>query len=288
MEIFRVHRSKDGITQKFLLRSGLVLLECTYVNREEKHIVCFSTAVGCPIGCRFCAAGHYSRGLTAREMVDQALTAVNTTVASGDTKPVLFSAMGEGEPLLSRQAAGRLVEAFHHLVRSRPGARAAVSTTAIKPRVLHWLAATAPPRVKLQVSLHGATDEQRRRVIPLAAPVREVVAAGRAFGLARPGNLEWNYVLIKGLNDRIVDATALAALLRPGDIVKLNRLNPIANLPWRPSPKRDQFAAVLRDAGLIPEHYQTDGSDIAAACGQLRSKASNACPSRLLPAPLSA
>jgi 23S rRNA (adenine2503-C2)-methyltransferase len=204
-------------------------------------------------------------------MVAQVLAVADVALPLKTTKPVLFSAMGEGEPLLGSAAGLALVEAFQQLSR-RHGSRIAVSTTAIKPAVVRWLADAAPDGLKLQISLHGSTDEQRRQVIPHAAPIDDVVAAGRAFAHARHGGLEWNYVLIAELNDNDEDAERLGRLLASGDTVKLNKLNPIPGSPWRASERSLRFAALLRDAGIRPEHYRTDGADVAAACGQLKSR----------------
>jgi adenine C2-methylase RlmN of 23S rRNA A2503 and tRNA A37 len=82
--------------------------------------------------------------------------------------------------------------------------------------------------------------------------------------------------LIQDLNDGDADAHRLAGLLRPGESVKLNRLNPVSGVPWQPSRRAQGFAQILRDAGLSPEHYCTDGVDVAAACGQLKSQVARA------------
>jgi 23S rRNA (adenine2503-C2)-methyltransferase len=272
MQVANAFPSLDGITTKYVLDAGDALVECTHVDRTEKHILCFSTAVGCSVGCGFCAATSFRRRLTAVEMVDQVLSVAEKAIPTHSTKPVLFSAMGEGEPLLSMPAGHALIDAFERLLATRSESRVALSTTAIKPSVVRWLATAAPPQLKLQISLHAPTDVQRRVIIPHAAPLAEVVSAGRAFADARPGRLEWNYVLIEGLNDSEEDALQLTKLLRSGDAVKLNRLNPVPSLPWSPSKRSVAFARTLRNFGLEPEHYCTDGVDIAAACGQLKSQ----------------
>jgi len=272
MRIASEFPSVDGITTKYLLDAGDALIECTHVNRVEKHIVCFSTAVGCPIHCRFCAAGDFRRQLSAKEMVAQVLAVTEAAVPLDTQKRILFSAMGEGEPLLSENAAASLIDALDQLTAAHPGSRAAVSTSAIRPAVVRWLANAAPFGLKLQISLHGVTDAQRQLIIPLCARLMEVVEAGREFVLRRPGRLEWNYVLIAGLNDSDEDAGLLAELIEAGGVVKLNRLNPVPGLVWQPSERASAFAGVLRDRGLRPELYCTDGVDVAAACGQLRSR----------------
>lgn len=283
MQITNAFPSLDGITTKFVLDAGDALVECTHVDRAEKHIVCFSTAVGCPIRCGFCAATSFRRRLTARELIDQVCAVVQQTIPAACKKPVLFSAMGEGEPLLSMPAAIALIETFQELLVRYSGSRIAVSTTAVKPAVVRWLAEAAPYELKLQISLHATTDAQRRSILPHAAPVREVVAAGHAFLAARPDRLEWNYVLISGLNDTDEDAFRLAKLLKPGDAVKLNRLNLIPGLSWQASDRSAEFAKTLRELGVNPEHYCSDGVDVAAACGQLKSRVARATACQVSP-----
>jgi 23S rRNA (adenine2503-C2)-methyltransferase len=276
MNIVRAFRSVDGITTKYVLSTGDALIECTHVDRAEKHIICFSTAVGCPIRCGFCAATAFKRRLSAEEMCAQALAVLHVAIGPTPEKPVLFSAMGEGEPLLSFGAAEALVNAFRHLTATFATARAALSTTAIKPALIPWLSDSAPPRLKLQISLHGSTDAQRRMIVPRAARLSDVVLAGQDFHLRRPGWLEWNYVLIHGLNDSLDDARRLGEILRAGQKVKLNRLNSVPGVSWRASERSDRFAELLNNLGLVPEFYATDGTDVAAACGQLKSRVARA------------
>ena len=273
MEIVERHRSNDGITTKYVLRSGSALIECTHVNRSEKHIICFTTAIGCPIACLFCCAPAFSRRLTAHEMVAQCLTVEREARASDPSKRTLFSAMGEGEPLLNKEAAFELVKAATELLVAVPDSRFAVSTTGVKPELIRWLAdQIEPATLKLQVSVHGATDGRRAELIPVAAPVMDVIEAGAYYERRHPGNVEWNYVLVDGLNDSESDSRALGNLLGSGRAVKLNRLNPVPHRNLQPSRRARDFGRELERFGLSVEHYVTDGSDVAAACGQLRSR----------------
>jgi 23S rRNA (adenine2503-C2)-methyltransferase len=278
MEISRRFISEDGITTKYLLRVGSTLIECTYVDRPEKHIICFSTAIGCPIACVFCCAGAYKRGLESQELFEQArLVAEDSAAAVRTHKPLLFSAMGEGEPLLTEASTAALVEAFLRLQRRFPAARFAVSTTGVRPQLIRWLADNLHGlRVKLQLSIHGATDAVRKGLVPVGAPVSEVVEAARYFESRHPTLVEWNYVLVGGVNDLDSDADALAGLMGESARIKLNRLNPIPDGAARRSQRADRFAERLHSRGLTTEFYATDGVDIAAACGQLRSRSLSA------------
>src|SRR4051812_24344056 len=89
MNILECHQSVDQITTKYVLQTGGDLIECTHVDRPEKHIICFSTAVGCPVGCLFCCASDFRRRLSADEMVAQCLVVARRANAFGTTKRIL-------------------------------------------------------------------------------------------------------------------------------------------------------------------------------------------------------
>lgn len=263
--------SEDSITTKYLLSAGSSTIECTHVNRPEKHIICFSTAVGCPVGCFFCAATSYRRGLNSNEM-SVMCQLVYADAVRDSCKPVLFSAMGEGEPLLTDLSVMTLLDTFCLLARENPLARFAVSTSGIRPKAIRYLADLRQLDIKLQISLHGPSDAVRRLLLQRVAPISEVISAARYYELSG-GRVEWNYVLVDGVNDDDEHAFELLAVLPPPAYVKLNRLNPVPRYRHNPSPRGEQIAAILRRGGLSVEFYCTDGRDIAAACGQLRSTA---------------
>ena len=171
MKIVGKVSSRGGTTVKYIQEtSDRFLVEATYINRPEKHIVCFSSQVGCAIGCTFCVSGArkegaYQRSLTAVELMQQCQNIVDAELGSVSRKapvekPLLFSCMGEGEPFLNFKAC---VSAFHELGRRSwpvPVVRIAVSTSGIRPDLIRRLGEivfTLP--VKLQISLHGPNDE---------------------------------------------------------------------------------------------------------------------------------
>lgn len=265
-----VRTTRQDIATKHLVDVGQGrAAEVVRIDRPEKTIICFSTQVGCAIACAFCASGRdgIKANLSACQMAKLALAALEGAPAG---KPVLFSAMGEGEPSQNADALARAMLAL-----DRPGARFAASTSApsvrLVERMLRSLDATGLT-AKVQYSLHSADEAARRRLMPgaLAAP-RDVLA----LLAGRPG-VELNVVLWDGVNDAGSDAHAIADLLEGVATaepwrLKLNRGNavqgglapaaPAAVAAWR---------AALASRGVPVEAYETDGAEIDAACGQLR------------------
>lgn len=279
MEIVRTVLSSDGKTVKYLQKGtdGFVV-ETTYVDYLNKHIICFSSQVGCAVGCRFCVSGlrpikkRHVRSLDVKELIEQCTNIVARRNLQLAEKPILFSCMGEGEPFLNFQ---NVVLALRQLGRCYPASRLAVSTSGIKPELIRRLARIIfPVPLKLQVSLHGPSDEIRSMIIPTSRPITDIVNAVRYYNETCGRLVEWNYVLMKDINDSRECAIETARLLGPGCHVKFNFLNPVVNSPFTASEQArlSEFRKILEYHGLTTEYYETDGTDIAAACGQLSYK----------------
>lgn len=262
----------SGIATKLLVPMGDgVSVEVTRVDRPDKTIVCYSTQVGCSVGCGFCASGKggFRRNLNATEMsaiVDAAL------LLRDRDAPILLSAMGEGEPTQNPVEVAQVMRAYRG-----PGIRHAVSTSGpsarLVERFLSYLEDCGGP-VKVQYSLHSAIPTVRRMLMPgsLAEP-SEILRLLSAWQ-----DVELNVVLWDGVNDTAAEANRMADLLdahrtsRPWRL-KLNRGNAIGDSlrPARPDGVA-AWAGTLIRRGHSVEAYATDGADIEAACGQLRWK----------------
>ncbi|MDP3999254.1 MAG: radical SAM protein [bacterium] len=276
MEITERIASPDGITVKYLQTvSGGISVETTYVNRPEKHIICFSSQVGCAVGCKFCSSGivsRFKRSLTKSEIVNQCANVLAEIDFMTSPKPLLLSCMGEGEPFLNFDA---VVDSFRALSATPLGPtpiRLAVSTSGIRPDLIRKLGGiefSVP--LKIQVSLHGATDEVRRKIVPVTAPLAKIIPAVRDYLQQCNRAVDWNYVMCKGINDSPAHAQQLAGLLEQGWHVKFNRLNRATNSSFLPAPRErvEEFRRILEEGGISTEYYETDGADIAASCGQL-------------------
>jgi len=232
--------------------------------------VCVSTQVGCAVGCRFCASGigGLKRNLTAAEIVEQVLHARREMAIDR----IVY--MGMGEP--SHNVAN-VLEAVATLKRDAaigPGKQ--TFSTVGSAKAFAALSA-APVKPCLALSLHSADDAVRRELLPHAAQesVADLVAgAARYVALqCKPLLVEW--ALLAGVNDRDEDADALAALLRGVRVcVNFIRWNPVAGMPFAAT--SIERAVALRERvkshGVLATIRASTGTDVDAACGQLRRR----------------
>jgi 23S rRNA (adenine2503-C2)-methyltransferase len=182
--------------------------------------------------------------------------------------------MGMGEPLANYSNLMKAIDILNSPWGLNVGARhITISTSGLAPKIREL--ADQPRQIRLAVSLHGATDLVREKIMPVNRkfPVAELLDACRYFTSRKKQRITFEYILIEDVNDRLDDARALVQVARAVD-AKVNCIpyNSIEGLEWkRPSENRqDRFMDVLR-AGRIPSTIRREkGHDIAAACGQLR------------------
>jgi 23S rRNA (adenine2503-C2)-methyltransferase len=259
-------------------------IETVLMLYRERATVCVSTQVGCAIGCPYCATGQggFRRDLSAGEIVEQVLHFARVLRQAGPewgAPPAVTNVvfMGMGEPLANYEATWAAVERLHDPLGFNLGARRmTISTAGLVPGILRL--AEEPLQVNLAVSLHAATDALRDRLVPLNRryPLEELLRACRVYTERTHRRVSFEYVLIAGVNDSLAEARRLAARLR-GILghVNLIPLNPIPDSDWRP-PERsvvDAFRDVLAKAGIPVSVRLERGTEIAAACGQLRAHA---------------
>ena len=285
-EVRRV-ASEDGNTTKLLLRMGdgtlieTVLMQ--YPDPGQKHprsTVCVSTQAGCAMGCVFCATGQmgFERNLTAGEIVTQVIHIARVLKARGEhVTNVVF--MGMGEPLANY---GETVRAVRILTDPRAfglGQRHITISTVGIIRAIDRLAAEGL-QVGLAISLHAANEELRQRLVPTAGPhsVQEIVSAAKRYFKATGRRVSFEYALIAGENDTPQCARELVRLLRGTPThVNLIPVNPTAGGFGRPERSNViAFERALLDAGINCTVRVEKGSEISAACGQLRTDEANA------------
>jgi 23S rRNA (adenine2503-C2)-methyltransferase len=281
-------RQATDTTEKFLfeLHDGAlietVLIPATpgLTSRSDRHTVCVSTQVGCAYGCKFCASGldGVKRNLTAAEIVDQVL---HVQTLSG--QPVNnIVVMGMGEPLANYDNLMRALRIINAPWAMGIGARKiTVSTVGLAPRIK--LLADDPLQIRLAVSLHGATDEVRGRIMPVNRkyPLNELLAACDYYVHTKHRMLSLEYILIEDINDALDQAQKLGAIARRLHAkVNLIPYNPVAGLPWK-RPSRDRckmFQHTVRSRGVTVTLRIEKGADINAACGQLRLQTRETAP----------
>ncbi|WP_428563582.1 MAG: 23S rRNA (adenine(2503)-C(2))-methyltransferase RlmN [Solidesulfovibrio sp. DCME] len=277
--VVRVRESGDG-TVKFLL--GLTdgeAVECVLIPEKDHYTACLSTQVGCAMGCGFCATGMlgFRRNMTPGEMLGQVLVARQYLLDRGEAlslRNLVF--MGMGEPLLNYENLLKTLEALHHPqgldFSSR---RITVSTAGVKR---HLLDLGKTGLCALAISLHAPTQEKREQIMPAAArlPLGELMEILRQYPLKSRESLTFEYLLLAGVNDADADARELVRLLSHVKAkVNLIVYNATPGLPFRqPRPERVlAFQNILKDKGIVATIRKSKGTDIAAACGQLRAEA---------------
>lgn len=247
-------------------------IETVLMRYADRATVCVSTQAGCAMACGFCATGQagFERHLTAGEIVEQVIEAARRA-APRRVSNVVF--MGMGEPLANYERTWLAIERLHDDV-GISARHLTVSTVGVAPGIRRLAGERLP--VNLAVSLHAANDELRDHLVPLNRryPLAELVAACRAYLSARNRRLSLEWALIDGVNDRPTDAVELAALARALRAhVNLIPLNPTPGYPARGTPPDGvaSFAERLRALGVNATVRRNRGTDIDAACGQLRA-----------------
>ena len=276
-EITERRRSADGTTKWSVRTDSGDLVETVLIPDGGRNTLCISSQAGCALDCAFCATGKqgFNGNLSAAEIGGQVWLAARQLAAEGDPRGitnVVF--MGMGEPLLNFDAtttvANLLIDDHAYGISKR---RVTVSTAGVVPRIRELAERTD---CALAVSLHAPDDALRDELVPLNRryPLAELLDACRHY-LSRVGekrSVTMEYALLKGCNDSLGHARALAKLLRPLRC-KIN-LIPFNPFPGSGFERPDEasaraFQTSLMGAGYTATLRSTRGADIAAACGQL-------------------
>jgi len=306
LELVRQQGAGDA-TRKFLWRlRDHALIESVlipanpalYGDASDRRTLCVSTQVGCAYGCKFCASGleGWKRNLTPDEIVEQVLAVQrvqNTERALHEENPAAAAPaappaqgsprlidnlviMGMGEPLANYE---NLLQAL--AIANAPwggaiGARKiTISTSGLAPQIRRL--AAEPFQFRLAVSLHGATDAVRSRIMPINRkyPLPELIAACQEYQRRKGRMITFEYILIAGVNDSLEQTKPLATLAKKL-FAKVNLIpyNPVAGLPWqRPADDVcEAFQSALKKQKVAATLRHEKGGDIDAACGQLRLK----------------
>ena len=280
IEAVRILGSKD-ITRKFLFRLTdgnlieSVLIPASpalYGQQSDRRTICVSTQVGCAYGCKFCASGldGFTRNLDAGEIVQQLLLVEK---ASGEKiNNVVF--MGMGEPLANLSNLMQAIQIINAPWGLEIGARhITVSTSGLAPQIRRL--ADEPLQSRLAISLHGATDEVRNRIMPINRKYNLVtlLSACAYYAERKKQRLYFEYILIAGVNDSDEQANLLAVHARKVN-AKINLIpyNTVEGFDWSrpPRTRQERFLAILRQHGTVATLRREKGHDIDAACGQLR------------------
>ena len=308
LELVRKQGAADT-TQKFLWRlQDHSLIESVlipanpalYGEASDRHTLCISTQVGCAYGCKFCASGldGWKRNLSVDEIVDQVLaieriSSSEIRVPSSPTADVPEQSatrntqhatrlinnivvMGMGEPLANYDNLLKALRILNAPWGGGIGARKiTVSTSGLVPQIK--MLADEPFQFRLAISLHGATDEVREKIMPVNRkyPLSELAAACDYYQQRKARMITLEYILIAGVNDGLDQTQPLAGLAhRLNAKVNLIPYNKVEGLEWeRPTEAvQEKFLAALEGLDVIATLRREKGGDIDAACGQLRLK----------------
>ena len=294
LELVRRQGARDT-TQKFLWRlADLSLVESVlipanpalYGAASDRHTLCLSTQVGCAYGCKFCASGldGWKRNLRVEEIVDQVLAVerwhrdeskVEGRESTANDRLIdNLVIMGMGEPLANYENLLQSLRLLNAPWGGGIGARKiTVSTSGLAPQIVRL--ADEPLQFRLAVSLHGATDEVRNRIMPVNRKYSlKVLGEALQHYQTRKGRLiTFEYILIAGVNDGLEQVKPLGALARRFHAkVNLIPYNRVEGLSWnRPDERtQDAFLAALERQKVAVTLRREKGLDIDAACGQLR------------------
>src|SRR5665213_2062904 len=303
LELIRKQGSHDT-TQKFLWRLRdhslieSVLIPANpalYGEASDRHTVCISTQVGCAYGCKFCASGldGWKRNLAPDEIVEQVLAVERWSESSSSSSSNLTDepaartrmskrmidnvvVMGMGEPLANYDNLLKALKILNAPWGGGIGARKImISTSGLAPQIRRL--AKEPVQFRLAISLHGATDETRNKIMPVNRkyPLKELVNACEEYQHEKGRMITLEYILIAGVNDSLEQTKPLASLAkRLFAKVNLIPYNKVEGLSWeRPSEEVcEKFLAALEKQKVIATLRREKGGDIDAACGQLRLK----------------
>lgn len=276
-EKYKIH-SSDNLTIKYLLgMEDKKEIETVYMQYNNRVTGCISTQVGCGMGCVFCATGQmgFSRNLSAGEIVGQAMHIDSQAISMGK-KFRNIVLMGMGEPLHNYKEVKKAIQ----IVTNQQGLGIAgkhitLSTVGLVPQIYQMADDKLP--VRLAVSLHGSTDEERQSLIPIATKwsLADLMAACKYYTDKMGWHIMFEWTLIEGKNDSLEIATRLCELLKniPSHI-NLIQLNPIDGYAENPANNdaAKAFQNKLKEFGIPSTLRQRRGIDINAGCGQLKNK----------------
>ena len=272
----------EDATRKYLfrLRDGQLIESVfiqaspgSYGEQSDRRTICISSQVGCAYDCRFCASGlaGFARNLTTAEIVAQVLQVEEK--AGERVNNVVF--MGMGEPLANLKNLSEAIKILNaHWGVGIGGRHITVSTSGLAPQI-EKLADDTEAQIRLAVSLHGASDEVRERIMPvnLKYPLDRLFEALHYWLQRRKQRITFEYILIKGVNDDLDQARLLAKRARSvSALVNLIPYNTVEGMPWeRPAEEHQEaFLRAVKSGDVAATLRREKGGDINAACGQLR------------------
>ncbi|MFG6318816.1 MAG: 23S rRNA (adenine(2503)-C(2))-methyltransferase RlmN [Clostridia bacterium] len=273
-EIVRKLESIDG-TKKYLFNvkdEAENLIESVLMSYHHGYTICVSSQIGCKMGCKFCASTGipFARSLESGEIVEQILAIEKD--ANIRISNIVF--MGIGEPLDNFENVMKAIKIINNPKGLNIGARhISISTSGLVPKIYEL--ADSKLQCTLSISLHSSNNKKRSEMMPInnAYPIEELMEACKYYIKVTNKRISFEYALSKDNNDNLDDAKELVNLLK-GMLAHVNLIpiNKIENGAYTKSSNENiiKFRDYLNSAGIVATIRRELGSDIDAACGQLR------------------
>lgn len=275
MQVEAVFKSKLDATRKYLMKlTDGNIIECVFMKYKHGNTICISTQIGCNMRCSFCAStiNGMSRNLNAGEMIGQILEVARDT-GEKISNVVL---MGSGEPLDNFNEVMRFLRIVNHPQGLNIGMRnITISTCGIIPKIVELMEQKL--QITLAISLHAVDNVTRDTLMPINKkyPIEDLLRVCRQYIKITGRRITFEYALIKNGNDSLEDAKNLADLLKGMKChVNLIPINPVEERAFKASSneRARAFLEVLQRKNIESTIRRELGTDIDAACGQLRNK----------------
>lgn len=277
--IFVKQCSKDGTIKLLLELSDGAKVETVLMRYNYGNVICVSSQVGCNMGCSFCASGllKKQRNLLTEEMMGQILVVNDLLKEEGNDERVTHVVvMGTGEPFDNYDNVIDFVRIVNHPKALAIGARhITVSTCGIPDKIIKY--ANEGLQVNLAISLHAPNNEIRSKIMRInnAYPLEVLMPAVKEYEKIARRRVTFEYILLRGVNDTLQCADELSDLVR-GTLAHVNLIpyNPVDEHGYQRSSDSTVHAFLdrLTKRGITATVRKEFGTDIDAACGQLRAK----------------
>ena len=271
-EIIRIKDGKDVHKYLFNLKDN-EKIEAVLMNHDYGNSLCISTQVGCNMGCSFCESGRLKkrRDLTPSEMVCQILMIEEKT----NLRISHVVLMGIGEPFDNYDNVMKFIDIINDDNGISIGARhITISTSGIIPKIKKFT--EEKRQINLAISLHAPNDELRTKIMKInkAYPLKEVIASVKDYLKVNNRKVTFEYIMLKGVNDSKKEALELSNLLKGMNAyVNLIPYNETSHIEYKKSSNDTimKFYDVLKKNHINVTVRREFGSEVEAACGQLRS-----------------
>lgn len=278
-KIFLKQHSQDGTIKLLLELEDGNKIETVLMRYSYGNVACVTSEVGCNMGCAFCASGllKKKRELKVSELVGQILVLDDLLQEEGNNERITHVVvMGTGEPFDNYDNVMGFIRILNHPHGFAIGARhITVSTCGLVPMIEKY--ANEGIQINLAISLHAPNDEIRNKIMPISRkyPIDELMKAVKYYEQTAGRRVTFEYILLKGINDSTDNARELARLIK-GTLAYVNLIpyNPVNELKYQRSDEKSvhNFMDTLMKLGVNVTVRKEFGTDIDAACGQLRAK----------------